>query len=143
MSNWDIQLQSAREQGVIQTFFPVDFKLPMVAPADIGKIAARFMTEPAESTGLHYVEGPEHYSSEDVAITFALALNKPVEAVEIPRAQWIEAFKSMGFSEKAAVSFSNMTATIIDGQFPDPDVPIRGATSLQDYLAKLVEQSDK
>ncbi|MBW4579088.1 MAG: NmrA family NAD(P)-binding protein [Tildeniella nuda ZEHNDER 1965/U140] len=140
MSNWDIQVQSACANGVIQTFFPVDFKLPMVAPADIGQIAARFMTEPAKSTELHHVEGTERYSSEDVAIAFAAVLNKPMRAAEIPRSQWLEAFKRMGFSEKAAVSFANMTAATIDGQFPDPDVPIRGATSLQDYLATLVEQ---
>ncbi len=144
MTNWDVQLPAAREDGVLQTFFPTDFKLPMVAPADIGKIAARFMVEPAESTGLHYVEGPEHYSSDDVAAAFAEALGKPVEAVEIPRAKWPEAFESMGFSENAAASFANMTdITITSPEFPEPDIPVRGVTSLRDHVAKLVEQSGK
>ncbi|HIK17459.1 MAG TPA: NmrA family NAD(P)-binding protein [Leptolyngbyaceae cyanobacterium M33_DOE_097] len=53
MSNWHASLQTAREQGVVQTLFPEDFKLPMVAPSDIGEIAARLMTEPIEQTGLH------------------------------------------------------------------------------------------
>jgi uncharacterized protein YbjT (DUF2867 family) len=102
MTNWDIQLQVAREEGILRTFFPIDFKIPMVDPVDIGKTAARFMVEPVEATGLRYVEGPDRYSSQDVAIAFATALDKPVEAVEIPRARWMEVFESMGFSEKAA-----------------------------------------
>jgi uncharacterized protein YbjT (DUF2867 family) len=142
MTNWDIQLQAAREEGVLRTFFPNDFKIPMVDPVDIGKIAARFMVEPVEATGLRYVEGPDLYSSKDVAIAFTTALGKPVEAVEIPRARWMEAFESMGFSEKAAVSFANMTdVTITSLEFPDPDIPVRGEISLQAHVAKLVEQS--
>jgi uncharacterized protein YbjT (DUF2867 family) len=46
MSNWDFSLQSAKHDGVIHTFFPTDFALPMVAPRDIGQLAARLMTEP-------------------------------------------------------------------------------------------------
>jgi uncharacterized protein YbjT (DUF2867 family) len=144
MTNWDIQLQAAREKGVLRTFFPIDFKIPMVDPVDIGKIAARFMVEPVEATGLRYVEGPDLYSSEDVAIAFTTALGKPVEAVEIPRARWMEAFESIGFSEKAAVSFANMTdVTITSPEFPDPDIPVRGEISLQSHVAKLVEQSSE
>lgn len=141
MSNWDAQLKPARDTGVIQTFFPVDFKLPMVAPADIGTIAARFMTEPAESSGLHHVEGPERYSSADVASALGAALGRPVKAVEIPRARWQQTFEELGFSEKAAASYVNMTAATVQGRFPDPAVPIRGKTSLREYFAGLVERA--
>lgn len=142
MTNWDFQLQGAYEEGVLRTFFPIDFKLPMVDPVDIGKIAARFMAEPVEATGLHYMEGPDRYSSEDVAIAFATALGKPVEAIKIPRAKWMEVLESVGFSEKAAASFVNMTdVTITSPEFPDPNIPVRGVTSLQNHVAKLIEKS--
>ncbi|MGL5805090.1 MAG: NAD(P)H-binding protein, partial [Xenococcaceae cyanobacterium] len=45
MSNWDFSLQTAKQDGAIETFFPSDFVLPMVAPRDIGQMAARLMTE--------------------------------------------------------------------------------------------------
>lgn len=57
MSNWDASLLAARE-GAMQTLYPEDFKLPMVAPSDIGELAARLLTEPTEQTGLHFNRRP-------------------------------------------------------------------------------------
>jgi uncharacterized protein YbjT (DUF2867 family) len=143
MSNWRASLQSACEQGVVQTFFPADFKLPMVAPSDIGAIAARLMTEPIEQTGLHYVEGPDRYSSHDVADAFATALARPVFAESVPRDQWLVMFKSIGFSNEAAESFANMTAVTLDETFPDLIAVEPGVTSLHNYLLQIVQSSDR
>jgi uncharacterized protein YbjT (DUF2867 family) len=113
MSNWDFSLQTAQQDGVINTFFPIDCVLPMVAPPDIGQLAACLMTEPVERTGLHNIEAPQRYSPRDVAEAFAKALQKPVEAIEIPPDQWIDTIQKMGFSNEAAKSLSNMTTIAI------------------------------
>lgn len=55
MSNWQPALQTAKETGIVSTLFPPDFRLPMVAPEDIGALAARLMIQPADQTGLHYM----------------------------------------------------------------------------------------
>jgi uncharacterized protein YbjT (DUF2867 family) len=138
MSNWDFSLQTARQDSTINTFFPIDFILPMVAPRDIGQLAARLMTEPLESTGLYNIEAPERYSSLNVAEAFAKALHKPVKAVEIPRDQWINTMQNMGFSNETAISFSNMTSITIEGKLPARDVVTRGTISLESYIAELV-----
>jgi uncharacterized protein YbjT (DUF2867 family) len=143
MSNWRASLQAAREQGVIQTFYPEDFKLPMVAPSDIGEIAARLMTEPTKQTRLHFVEGPDRYSSQDVAIAFAVVLGRHVSAESVPRDQWLTTLKGMGFSNEAAESFVNMTAATLDETFPALNSVERGVTSLHDYLLQLVQLSDR
>ncbi len=137
MSNWDFSLQSAKHNGVIHTFFPPDFALPMVAPRDIGQLAARLMTELVESTGLYNIEGPEIYSSLNVAEAFAKVLQKPVKVVEIPRDQWIETMRNMGFSNSAAVSFFNMTNLALSEEMPPRDLVIRGVVSLESYIAQL------
>lgn len=137
MSNWGASLQTACEQGVVRTLYPEDFKLPMVAPSDIGEFAARLMTEPIEQTGLHFIEGPDRYSSQDVANAFAAALNRPVHAESIPRDRWQVTMKSMGFSNEAAESFINMTAATLDEPFPGLDSVKRGMTSLHDYISQL------
>lgn len=139
MSNWDMALQTAREEGNVYAFFPPDFKLPMVSPEDIGRIAARLLTDPVDQTGLHYVEGPETYSPADVAAAFAKALEKPVNVVETPREQWEEALKAVGFSDKAAESMVAMTALTLK-KLELPETPIRGTTSLESYIADLVGQ---
>jgi uncharacterized protein YbjT (DUF2867 family) len=73
MSNWDMMVEPARSEGVLPTMYPLDLKIPMVAPADLGAVAARLLVEPIQASGTHYVEGPERYSSGDVANAFAQA----------------------------------------------------------------------
>ncbi|GAB3638990.1 NAD(P)H-binding protein [Hymenobacter arcticus] len=139
MSNWDMSFPIARQQGQVLTLYPPDFTLPMVAPDDIGQVATRLLRDPLDRTGLHYVEGPAAYSSADVAAAFATALAKPVQAVEIPRDQWLPSLTKQGFSEKAANSMAAMTALTLEQQAELPTAPLRGTTTLQDYVRGLVQ----
>jgi uncharacterized protein YbjT (DUF2867 family) len=137
MSNWDSALGTARDEGVVHTFFPPDFTLPMVAPADVGRVAARLLTEEFEHTGVRYVEGPTEYSADDVARAFAQALGRDVRAVETPRAEWMATFHALGFSFAAATSYARMTAITLEGA-ERPEAPERVATTLTEYIATLV-----
>jgi uncharacterized protein YbjT (DUF2867 family) len=141
MSNWDAALDTAVKEGKVHTLYPVDFKLPMVAPKDIGKIAARLMLAPINHTGLHYVEGPEMYSAADVAAAFALALGKPVQAVATPAAQWEQMLTGRSFSKPAAASMIAMTNIVLKGAYTKPNLPERGITTLQQYIATLVRKA--
>jgi uncharacterized protein YbjT (DUF2867 family) len=143
MSNWDASLQTAATEGVVHSMYPADFQLPMVAPRDIGELAARLMTEPVERTGVHHVEGPQQYSSSDVAAAFAAALKRPVRTVVTSRERWVEAFKGLGFSEEAAQSYAKMTALTLDVHYTVPDTPVRGATSLEQYVTELVRKTTR
>ncbi|MDH6169929.1 uncharacterized protein YbjT (DUF2867 family) [Variovorax boronicumulans] len=140
MSNWDASLKTAREDGQLHSMYPPDFKLPMVAPHDLGEFAARLMLGAAEASGPHYVEGPERYSPGDVARAFAEALGQPVEVVVTPPEQWEQAFQSLGFSEAAAKSYAAMTRATLKNK-DEPEKPQRGATSLNDYISALVRKS--
>jgi uncharacterized protein YbjT (DUF2867 family) len=139
MSNWDAALDTARGEGVVHTFFPAGFALPMVAPADLGRVAARLLTEEADHADVHYVEGPEPYSAEDVARAFADALARNIRVVETPRAGWVDAFRALGFSSAAATSYARMTGDTLDN-LARPASPERGPTTLTDYIAALVRQ---
>lgn len=140
MSNWDASLKTAREEGKVHTMYPPGFTLPMVAPHDLGEFAAKLMLGPAESSGPHHVEGPARYSSADVAAAFAEALGRPVEAVQTPQAQWVPAFKALGFSDAAARSYAEMTRLTLEDKF-EPEKPGRGAIPLRDYITALVIKS--
>jgi uncharacterized protein YbjT (DUF2867 family) len=143
MSNWDTALETAQKEGVIHTLYPADFKLPMVAPKDIGEIAAKLLSEPIEKSGLHYVEGPEEYSSADVAEAFANALGKPVKTIETPKDQWLDALRQIGFSEKAAKSMAAMTEITLEQKYEKPQSPMRGATTINKYIENLVLKQNK
>lgn len=140
MSNWDHSLETARGEGVVHSLFPPDFALPMVAPVDLGRVAARLLLEDVDHASIHHVEGPTEYSAADVARAFAAALGRDVRVLEIPRAHWGEAFRALGFSPSAADSYARMTATVLDRAYERPDAPERGPTTLAEYVAVLVRR---
>lgn len=135
-TNLDMLLDGARD-GTITTMFPPDLKIPMVAPCDLGAAAARRLTTGLDDTGIRYVEGPERYSFDDIAIAFANALGHAVTAKTIERADWEASFRGMGFSETAARAYARMTAATVD-RLELPRSPSRGSISLQTYISILV-----
>ncbi|QKD02680.1 NmrA family NAD(P)-binding protein [Mesorhizobium loti] len=137
MSNWDASLETARRDGVVNSLFPADFELPMVAPTDLGEAAARLLREPAGKNGLHHVEGPARYSPADVADAFGDALGKDVRVVSAPREHWVEAFKEVGFSPEAAQSYARMTEVTVDEPYDPATSPERGKVTLERYVAEL------
>ncbi|HWI85797.1 MAG TPA: NmrA family NAD(P)-binding protein [Sphingomonas sp.] len=139
MSNWDTQLGSIRKTGKLQTNFPADFEIPMVAPRDLGVIAADRLTSPADDDGVRFVEGPKRYSSTDVAKAFAAALGREVEVVVTPRAQWVATYLKLGFSQPAAESYARMTGLALDKGFHLVD-SIKGPTTLESYIRDLVDR---
>jgi uncharacterized protein YbjT (DUF2867 family) len=141
MSNWDASLASARDEGVVRSFFPADLKFPMVAPRDLGEAAANLMTAPVEHTECVYVEGPARYSSADVAAAFAAALGRQVKVQIVPERDWVSTFKTLGFSDKAATSYANMTRTVLEKDFPAASDTQHGKTSLDEYIRALVNGS--
>jgi len=140
MSNWDEQLDAAK-RGVLPTMIPADMKMPMVAPADLGKAAARHLLEPPRDQDVRYVEGPERYSPQDVANAFAIALGSPVKVEVIPRDQWIATYRKLGFSDAAAESYARMTAVSVDSGFAMSERFERGEITLEEYIGALVAKS--
>ncbi|WP_447952417.1 NmrA family NAD(P)-binding protein [Sphingopyxis chilensis] len=140
-SNWDEQLDPIRETGKLQTMYPADLALPMAAPRDLGRAAADRLLSPAADAGVRHVEGPDRYSSNDVAQAFAEALGHPVEVVVTPREQWEDAYRKLGFSKPAANSYARMTAVSLDGGFDYDTRAIRGVTTLDEYIRQLVARS--
>jgi uncharacterized protein YbjT (DUF2867 family) len=141
MSNWDGQLDAVRKTGTLQTMYPADLLIPMVAPRDLGEIAAQRLVSTTDDTGIRYVGGPRRYSSADVAKAFSRALGAPVGIDVIPRDEWKEAFQGLGFSEAAADSYARMTAVSLDGGFDMPDDALRGATTLEAYIRDLLAKA--
>lgn len=136
-SNWDAQLEEAKG-GALTTMLPTDLKIPMVAPEDLGRVAALRLQQPPDDQEIREVEGPERYSPQDVAEAFAAALGRPVEVVVTSRDQWVQAYRKLGFSEAAAQSYTRMTAVSIDSGFEMPKSPERGQITLDAYIRALV-----
>jgi uncharacterized protein YbjT (DUF2867 family) len=142
MSNFDMDLDTARSEGKIYTLFPIDFKIPMVAPADIAYFAADLLLEAKENTAVHYITGPQDYTPRDVANAFGKALGRTVEAVEVERPKWQEFLMKAGFSEASATSMANMTAVTLEQDFEVGKAPKRGNITLEEYIDHLVKSQE-
>ncbi|RZL39755.1 MAG: hypothetical protein EOO93_31745 [Pedobacter sp.] len=129
----------AKTKGKIQTFYPKTFKLPMVAPDDIGEFASKLMREDARLTGLHHFEGPERYSSLDVAKAFSRALGKPIDVEVIPKEKWIPYLLDMGYSNSSAKSMANMTEYTLNNLYA---LTLKKDDKAPEVIAKLSEILD-
>lgn len=140
MSNYDLSLEAVREEGVLYSMFPENFLLPMVAPEDLGFVAAELLH--SETYGeLRYVEGPKRYSPKDVADAFGKSLNKDVRVEFISPDLWIPTMRKMGFSEKSAESYANMTKITLMQNYDLPRDPVRGNVTLESYIESLCSRS--
>lgn len=138
LSNWDAQLESVRKTGRLATMFPAHLKLPLVAPADLGRAAAERLMSSIDDVGIRFIVGPEHYSSQQVADAFARALGRDVELDVTPPGQLEAAFRELGFSNLSAQSYARMTRAAIE-QAGDTALEVwRGEVTLDAYIDALV-----
>ena len=94
-SSWDVA--PAKNQGVIPSFLqPLDRPLPMVATADIGRVAAGLLQVAWSGRRVIELEGPRRVTPNEIAATFAKLLDRPVRMEAVPRMSWEALFKSQG-----------------------------------------------
>jgi uncharacterized protein YbjT (DUF2867 family) len=94
-AEWDVA--TARDEGVVHGFLqPLDRAIPMVATADIGRVAADLLQAPWTGRRIVELEGPRAVSPDDIAAAFARILGRPVRAQAVPRETWGGLFRAQG-----------------------------------------------
>jgi uncharacterized protein YbjT (DUF2867 family) len=95
-SAWDIA--PARESGIVPSFLqPLDKPVPMVATADVGRVAAELLLQP-EGPRVVELEGPRRVTPNQIAETLGRLLARPVRMEVVPRETWDALFRSQGAS---------------------------------------------
>jgi uncharacterized protein YbjT (DUF2867 family) len=135
---WDVD--AARTSGVIPAFLqPTDRRVPMVATADIGRVAAQLLVEAGQGRRIVELDGPAAVSPDDIAAALSQALGRPVRAEPVPRAGWDALFRSQGMRNpeprirmldgfnEGWIRFEGGAAT-----------HVRGATPLAELVEQLV-----
>jgi NAD(P)H dehydrogenase (quinone) len=96
-SSWDVP--AARDHGIIQSFLqPLDKPVPMVATADIGRVAAELLQEAWSGRRVVELEGPGRITPNQIAATFAHLLGRTVKAEAVPRDTWEALFRTQGMT---------------------------------------------
>jgi NAD(P)H dehydrogenase (quinone) len=140
---WDVA--PARETGVVPSFLqPLDKPVPMVATADIGKLAAGLLQEKWEGYRVAELEGPMRVTPNQIATTFAKLLGKPVRMKVVPRESWDALFRSQGM--KNPVPRMRMLDGFNEGwiEFERKEAGSqKGSTTLETVLKSLVEEANE
>jgi uncharacterized protein YbjT (DUF2867 family) len=140
-SNWIGYLDIVKEKGVLPTFYPKDFQIPMVAPADVALYISSVLCSENNYEGIYEIIGPQSYSSDDIAKTFEKLLNKKVIPNEIPPDLWGKTLESIGFSPMGIKLMIEMTDCVIKGKTKseiDKNNLIKMTTTFEEYLRKLI-----
>lgn len=140
-SNWMMSLPVVQEYGILPTFFPIDFAVPMIAPEDVARFAAQVFAGEVESRTIHNITGPQAYASIDIARLLGEVLGREVTASRTPEDAWIETLTSVGFSPANAKHMADMTAAVLSGltvaEGPETVLPISFPEYAQRYLAGM------
>lgn len=136
MSNWLPALAQAKQSGKLISLLPAHLRVPMVAPQDVGELAAILLSDPLSEVGTYSIEGPVSYSADDIAREASQYLMRDIFVEEVPRSGWRDYYITNGFSEESAGSYENMTEIFINQPQKHSPNTIRGKTDFITYLQK-------
>lgn len=134
-SNWTGYIDLVRQQGILPTLFPINMKLPMIAPQDVGKFLSKIImcSDPQEK--VYEICGPQIYSSVEIAKTFEEIMNKSVTLQQISPIDWENMFLQAGFSKDGTKNLIYMTQAVIDGKTQSTGIhQVTLSTDFKTYL---------
>jgi uncharacterized protein YbjT (DUF2867 family) len=141
-AEWDVA--PARDKGVIPSFLqPLDKAVPMVATADVGRVAAQLLQQTWSGVRVVELEGPRRIAPIDIAAAFAKILHRQVLAEVVGRNTWEALFRSQGMKEPMPrmrmLDGFNQGWIAFEGK--EADI-VKGEVELETVLRALVSQAE-
>lgn len=140
MENAALDVAPAKAGAVPSFLQPLDKPVPMIATADIGRLAASLLQQDWQGRRVVELEGPAKVTPNDIAATFAKLLGHPVTMQPVPRDTWEALFSSQGMQNPAP------RAQMLDGfnegwiAFEGGGIEhVSGKTTLETVLAGLIQ----
>lgn len=145
MENFAWDVAAARDSGLIPSLLqPLDKPVPMIATADIGRLATQLIQEDWQGVRIVELEAARRYTPNEVAATFAKILGRSVRAEAVPRETWGTLFTSQGMKDPAP------RIQMLDGfnegwiDFENGEAgTVKGTTDLEAVLRGIVETARK
>jgi len=135
---WDVA--PASENGVIASFLqPLDKPVPMIATADVGRVAAELLQEQWSGQRIVELEGEQRITPNQIAACFARLLGKTVTAQTVPRETWHGLFSAQG--ARNPLPRMQMIDGFNEGWIEFVGTPRKGQVALETVLRELVQRS--
>jgi NAD(P)H dehydrogenase (quinone) len=84
--------------GIYAVPYSPETQISIVDLEDVAEVAARVLTEPGHQGASYELAGPAPLSQQDVALSLAKALGRPVRAVSLDRTAWIDGAYKAGMA---------------------------------------------
>jgi len=137
-SAWDV---GAAQSGMIPSYLqPLDKPFPMVATADIGRVAAELLQTPWTGRRIVELEGPHTVTPKQIAEIFSKLLHKPVQTTVVPRDEWEKNFLSQGM--KYPTLRMRMLDGFNEGWISFEGQTVKGTVPIETVLAGLIAGSN-
>ncbi|KAK4091620.1 hypothetical protein Purlil1_4050 [Purpureocillium lilacinum] len=152
MENWTMGMDTlkAPEPFFFSTITPLDWKVPMVAVADIGStLAAELLKEEPAPSKPHIYElhGPRRYTPLDVQAAFSKAVGKQVAVKPVEKSE-LHGFYSQVFPPEIVGEWVEMSTSFLEGGVMAADKVdysnvnvVNGRTELDEALGKAYAQA--
>ncbi|MGF7132715.1 uncharacterized protein YbjT (DUF2867 family) [Paraburkholderia sp. EB58] len=141
MENAALDLEPALASGVISSFlYPLDKPVPMVATADVGRVAASLLRQDWTDHQIIELEGPRRTTPNEIAEVFSRLLGKEIRRVPVARDTWESEFASQGMQNP--LPRIQMLEGFNEGwiEFEFPTSTVKGSVPLETVLRGLVQR---
>lgn len=144
MENFAWDVASAKREGVIASFLqPLERAIPMIATADVGRVAAELLQRDWRGNRIVELEARARIAPVDAANVFSKVLGRPVHAQAVPRDEWEALFRSQGMRHP------QHRIRMLDGfnegwiRFEADDARVlKGNVPLEDVVRELVADAE-
>ncbi len=102
-------LSTAQATGNYYSFYqPLERPYDMVATKDVGRVGGETLVQHWQGTRIIEIAGPSTYSSLDAAAALEVGLGRPIQAVAVPRDQWVQTLEQNGMPANRSGAYLEM-----------------------------------
>lgn len=143
VETWGEVAPTVIADGVLPSFLEPWRTFPMVSTIDVGRAAARLLSD--DFIGRRSVElrGPQDWCANDVAEAFSRVLGRPVETAFVPPEARAAVLAQQGVPTEVAAALLGMYDGIASGRVAheDGNEQVRGCVALIDAVERIVRSS--
>jgi len=141
IDTWGEVAQPAIADGVLPSFLEPSQKIPMVSTIDVGRTAARLLTDDFRGRRIVELSGPQDWSANDVAKAFGTVLGRRVDAAFVPPEARAAVLAEAGVPPEVAEALLGMYDGIAKGTvaYDDGNELRRGSVPLIEAVERIVQ----
>lgn len=140
VETWGEVAPAVIADSVLPSFLEPSQKIPMVSTIDVGRTAARLLTDEFSGKRIVELRGPQDWSANDVAAAFSGVLDRSVETAFVPPEIRAAVLAQEGVPPEVATALLGMYDGIANGRVEHEQgtEQRRGSVSLADAVERIV-----